>query len=109
SGEIPKPGNIARLRDALCAMRRLRRPSSTETRLALLTYLDGKTPFDLLKSQQWVSAIAAMEKVPPIPLPPSDHRDMHPVAFLGALTDRPAPTSGRIFAGRSRRIPRGAP
>ena len=30
----------------------------------------------------------------------------HPVAFLGALTDRPVPTSGRATPGRSRRVGR---
>jgi hypothetical protein len=109
AGEMPKAENVERIRNVLLAIRRLRRSSSIETRRALLTPVDGETPLNLLKARRWVDAIAAMGKVTAIALtslPKAGPSALHPTDYLEALTDRPAPTTGRILPGRSRRIPR---
>ena len=113
NGEALKPDNIILVGEVLRTIKELRRPSSTETRLALLFPLpSGQRALDLLRAGRWAEAVAAVKGLPPIPIPASPHPDPnqpHPTAYFGALTDRPAPTSGRIVPGRTRRFPRHTP
>jgi hypothetical protein len=106
NGEAMKPENILLVHEVLAAVRRLGRPSSSETRLALLTKLgSGQRPLDYLRDRRWADAIAAMRALPPLAVPSSrDSRQPHPTAYLEARTDVPGPTSGRAIPGRSRRI-----
>jgi transcriptional regulator with XRE-family HTH domain len=112
NGEALKADNIILVGEALQAVKELRRASSVETRLALLSRLpSGERPLDLLRARRWQDAIAAIKALPAIPVPPSisDPSLLHPTAYFGALSDRPASTSGQIIRGRSRRIPRHTP
>jgi hypothetical protein len=112
NGEGMRADNILFVREVLSQVQTLRRESSDETRLALLTPTPLGRPLDLLKASRWGDAHLAMRLVPSISVPPSPHPDptqLHPVHYLGALTDRPMPSSGRAAPGRSRRIPRRRP
>jgi hypothetical protein len=112
NGERMKSENILLLQEMLRHIRRVRRESSAETRLALLTPTAVGRPLDLLKASRWGDAIAVMRSIPQIPIPPSPHPDptqLHPSAYLDARTDMPGPTSGRAVPGRSRRISRRSP
>jgi hypothetical protein len=112
NGEALKVENIILVGETLRAIKELRRSSSVETRLALLSPLpSGKRPLDLLRAKRWQDAIAAVKALPVISVPPSapDPMQPHPTAYFGALTDRPAATTGQIIRGRSRRIPRHTP
>jgi hypothetical protein len=108
NGETLKASNVILVSQALAAIRALHRPSSTETRLALLTRLaSGGRPLDLLRARRWEEAISAVASLPPFPVPPSPHPEptqLHPTAYFGALSDSPGPTSGRLV--RSRRLQR---
>ena len=106
NGGPMKPENITLVRHVLWAIKELRRESSVETRLALLTPLPwGERPLDLLRARRWLDAIAAVRALPRISVPPYSFDAPHPTTYFGALTDS-APTSGQVIPGRSRRIPR---
>jgi transcriptional regulator with XRE-family HTH domain len=111
NGETLRPDNVALVSEALLAIKALHRPSSTETRIALLAQLpNGRRPLDLLRARLWPEAIAAVKALPAYPIPPSPHPDatqMHPTAYFGALTDSLGSTSGRLI--RSRRMRRRTP
>jgi DNA-binding transcriptional regulator YiaG len=112
TGERMRTDNILLVQEMLRQVRRLRQESSAETRLALLTPTPLGRPLDLLKGSRWSDACAAMRLVLPIRLPSLPHPNptqLHPAAYLGALTDRPVPPTGRAVPGRSRRIPRRSP
>jgi transcriptional regulator with XRE-family HTH domain len=107
--EPMKHDNVLLVRETLRHVQRLRRLNSAETRLALLTPTPSGRPLDLLKACRWGAAIAAMQSIPTIDIPPSPHPDpaqRHPATYFGALVDRPIPPSGRPVSGRSRRITR---
>jgi hypothetical protein len=104
--------NILRVQEMLRQLSRLRRESSAETRLALLTATPFGRPLDLLKASRWSDAFVAIRSIPPIRVPSFSHPDptqLHPSAYLSALTDSAVPPSGRAVPGRSRRIPRRKP
>lgn len=109
NGEALKPDHAERVRQALLAIQRLRRPSSEETRLTLLTPLaSGERPLDLLKAKRWERAVAEVRALPRFVVPDSAHPDptrRHPTAYFDALPDRPPSTTGRAIPGRSRRLP----
>jgi hypothetical protein len=109
NGEPLKPENSACVRHALLAIQRLCRPSSAETRLALLAPLPtGERALDLLAAKKWPRAIAEVRALPAMPAPNSPHPDQtqrHPLTYVDALPDRPVPSTGRAVPGRSRRLP----
>jgi hypothetical protein len=112
NGETLKRENATLVGQVLTAVRRLRRASSAETRLALITPLpsSGERPLDMLKARRWADAILAVQSQPAFRIPPSTHPDptqLHPTAYFGARTDSPGPTSGRLV--RSRRMQRRTP
>ena len=111
NGEALRPDNVLLVGQVLAVIKDLHRPSSTETRLALLYRLaTGERPLDLLRTRRWQDAIAAVRALPAIPVPPSPHPDptlQHPTTYFGARGDSPGPTSGRLV--RSRRMRRPAP
>jgi hypothetical protein len=112
NGEGMRTGNILFVQKMLRLVRILRRESSDETRLALLAPTSLGRPIDLLKASRWGDAHIAMRLIPSISTPPSPHPDptqLHPTRYLGALTDRTVPPSGRAVPGRSHRIPRRRP
>ena len=109
NGEALKPDNLFLVANVLHTIKELHRPSSTETRLALLSPLPaGRRALDLLKAARWDEAVAAVKALPSFSVPASEHPDsaqLHPTAYLGALGDSPGPTSGRLVDSRRMRRP----
>jgi hypothetical protein len=115
SGKPMTPSNEERLQRLLAVVQKVNRGSASANRTALLGVReDGRIPFDLLVAGEYekVTTLLGSGEVRRV-RPPSLSENVRarraprpPEELVGALQDRIHPTSGRLLAAKSMRIPR---
>lgn len=115
SGKPMTSSNEERLHRVLGIVRKIDRGSATANRNALFAAAaDGRLPFDLLASGDYDTVVELLgastsprTRPPRLSVEVAERRAPRPPAELAeALQDRVAPTSGRLLATKSVRVPR---